>query len=75
MVKTPSSTPSNVPDYREIEIPVSIETLKEFMEPLLYQLGYVKDDEEILKLKSNITSPVMVTVCLKRQQQVEVIQH
>lgn len=66
---------TTVPDYREIEIPISIETLKEFIEPLLYQLGYVKDDEEILKLKSNITQPVLVTVCLKKQQQVEVISY
>lgn len=63
----------SLPDYREIEIPISIETLKEFIEPLLYQLGYVRDDEEILKLKSNITQPILVTVCLKKQQQVEVL--
>ena len=64
-----------LPDYREIEIPVSIATLKEFLEPLLYTLGYVKDDEEILKLKSDITAPILITVCLKRQQQVEVLHH
>lgn len=64
-----------LPDYREIEIPVSIDTLKEFMEPLLYQLGYVKDNEEILKLKSDINKPILITVCLKKIQEVEVIEH
>lgn len=61
-----------LPDYREIEIPVSIQTLKEFMEPLLYQLGYVRDDEEILKIRSDITEPILITVCVKKHQEVVV---
>lgn len=65
-----------LPDYREIEVPIPISALSNYLEPLLYQLGYVHDHEEILKAEGmNIAGDIWVKIKLKKRQEVELIQH
>lgn len=66
-----------LPDYREIEIPLTVSSLKNFIEPLLYQLGFVRDDEEIISLQEieRLNNIVMIRVKLKRPQELEIIKY
>ncbi len=64
------------PDYREIELPISIKALQDYMEPLLYQAGYVKGNEEIIKLESRDSPDVIwISIRIKKRRPVEIIEH
>ena len=63
-----------VPDYREIEIPISMKTILECLEPLLYTMGYVNDDEEIINIEAP-TEGFMYKIKIKKNLPVEVIEH
>ena len=63
-----------VPDYREIEIPISMKTILECLEPLLYTMGYVNDNEEIINIEAPIEG-FMYKIKIKKNQPVEVIEH
>ena len=63
-----------VPDYREIEIPISMKTILECLEPLLYTMGYVNDNEEIIKIEAP-NEGFMYKIKIKKNQPVEIIEH
>lgn len=78
MKETPSSTPSNVPDYREIELTISRQNVVDQIAALLYATGVIYDNEHVIDIVyegagGNETVPLKIR--LKREQQVEVIQH
>lgn len=63
-----------LPAYREIEIPISVKTIQECLEPLLYTMGYVYDNEEIIGIESP-SQGCMYKIKIKKQLPVEIIEH
>lgn len=70
-------------DYREIETKVSLANIKDQIGALLYATGTVHDNEEIISIDFRLIDdggddwdgnyPIQVKI--KKQQEVEVIQH
>ena len=60
-------------DYHEIEIPMTLSSIKSYLEPVLCSSGLVHDNEEVVGLRfpENLNEHVWVTVCVKKRQQVE----
>lgn len=68
-----------VPDYREIQVPVSLKSLKNYIEPLLCTTGMVRDNEEILSVdfgpEVEVWDTLWITIKVKKHQEVEVFKH
>ena len=68
-----------VPDYREIEVPISISNIKDQVSALLYAAGYVHDDEDIIDLifpeAGMEDTHIMIKIKIKKNRPVEVIEH
>lgn len=63
------------PDYREIEVPMTLKSLRNYVEPLLHTAGIMHGKEEIVGLSflDNLPDTFMVKVCIKKPQEVVII--
>jgi hypothetical protein len=66
---------TKVPDYREIEVPMTLKSLRNYVEPLLHTSGMLQGKEEIVGLSflDNLPDTFMVKVCIKKPQELVVI--
>lgn len=68
-----------LPDYREVEIPISKDIIVSQVAAFLYAAGYVNDDEEVIDIifnKEEINdTTVGTTLKIKKHQQVEVLNY
>lgn len=70
---------ASLPDYREIELTLNRQQIVDQVAALLYALGIVRDDEHVSNIQfkdlfgSSTTELAPIKVCIKKQQQIEVI--
>jgi hypothetical protein len=66
-----------LPDYREIELPITLNSLKNYIEPLLCTANIVRDGEEVVGIEflSEVGSDFNIRVKIKKHQEIELIQH
>jgi hypothetical protein len=70
---------TKVPDYREIELTINRQTIVDQVAAYLYAMGIVHDNEHVTNIQfkelfgASTTELAPIKVCLKKQQEVEVI--
>lgn len=70
-----------LPDYREIETVINRQTIVDQVAAFLYAAGYVHDNEHVTNIQfkelfgESDVELVPIKICLKKQQEIEVIEH